>query len=348
MSSGPLVSILIPAYNAGSWIADTIRSALAQTWQRKEIIVVDDGSRDDTAAIARTFESTVLKVVCKDNEGAAATRNRAYALSQGDYIQYLDADDLLSPGKIQRQIDALGDASDRRTLLSCPWGYFAYRPEKARFVETALWEDLSPVEWMVRKFGRNLHQQTATWLTSRELAEAAGPWNTRLLGDDDGDYFGRVLVASSGTKFVREARVYYRLVPSNRLSFIGDSDRKMDAQLASMRASIGYLLALEDSPRVRTALLSYLHCWGQFFHPRRTDIFFELEQMARALGGTFERPPLRAKYRWLEPVVGLSRAWELQIRLPYAKSRVLSEFERLAVSGRRRVGDRSDIRAVDG
>src|SRR5262249_13271987 len=100
----PLVSILIPAFNAQEWIADTIRSALAQTWPKKEIIVVDDGSRDQTLSIAKQFVSKEVSVVAKGNEGAAATRNKAYSLSQGDYIQWLDADDLLAPDKIERQL----------------------------------------------------------------------------------------------------------------------------------------------------------------------------------------------------------------------------------------------------
>ena len=93
----PLVSILIPAYNAGPLLADTVRSALAQSWPRKEIILVDDGSKDDTLAVAKQFESAEVKVVTQANQGAAATRNRAFYLAQGDYIQWLDADDLLSP-----------------------------------------------------------------------------------------------------------------------------------------------------------------------------------------------------------------------------------------------------------
>lgn len=100
----PLVSILIPAYNAEEWIADTIRSAVAQTWPRKEIIVVDDGSTDQTAAIARQFEPHGVRVVSKKNQGAAAARNTAYSLSKGDYIQWLDADDLLAQDKIALQM----------------------------------------------------------------------------------------------------------------------------------------------------------------------------------------------------------------------------------------------------
>ena len=72
----------------------------------------------------------------------------------------------------------------------------------------------------------NLYMQTASWLVSRELAEAAGPWDTRLLGDDDGEYFCRVLLASDGVRFVPEAKVYYRTSGTSSLSYIGNSDKK--------------------------------------------------------------------------------------------------------------------------
>src|SRR5262249_57060076 len=101
----PLVSILTPAYNAAEWIADTLESAVAQTWPRKEIIVVDDGSRDRTLSIAQRFVSRGVKVLSKANAGAAAARNTALSISHGDYIQWLDADDLLAPDKVASQIE---------------------------------------------------------------------------------------------------------------------------------------------------------------------------------------------------------------------------------------------------
>src|ERR1700687_2315947 len=103
----PLVSILIPAFNAQDCISDTLRSAIAQTWERKEIIVVDDGSTDQTLAIARQFESQGVQVITQSNQGAAAARNKALSLSQGDYIQWLDSDDLLGPDKIALQMAAV-------------------------------------------------------------------------------------------------------------------------------------------------------------------------------------------------------------------------------------------------
>ena len=89
----PLVSILIAAYNAENTIADTLKSAIGQTWPRKEVIVVDDGSTDRTAEVVRQFKDVIL--VSTKNQGLSAALNHAFSLSQGDYIQYLDADDLL-------------------------------------------------------------------------------------------------------------------------------------------------------------------------------------------------------------------------------------------------------------
>src|SRR5206468_12705012 len=105
------VSILIPAYNAENWIADTLESAIAQAWPHKEIIVVDDGSTDETLAIARRFEPKGVRVVTQPNQGAAAARNKAFSLSRGDYIQWLDADDLLSRDKVK-----IGRASCRERV----------------------------------------------------------------------------------------------------------------------------------------------------------------------------------------------------------------------------------------
>src|SRR6187399_169174 len=229
----PLVSILIPAYNAEEWIVETIDSALAQTWARKEIIIVNDGSRDQTLAVARRYESGNVKVVTQENQGAAATRNAAFGFSQGDYIQWLDADDLLAPVKVSSQVEVVKRSGSNRTLISGPWGAFRYRAKKATFPVNPLWADLSPAEWLIRKMGQNLHMQTGTWLTSRTLTEAAGPWNTKLLGDDDGEYFCRVLLASDGVRFVPDARVFYRITGTSRLSYIGFSQSKIEAQFLS-------------------------------------------------------------------------------------------------------------------
>jgi glycosyltransferase involved in cell wall biosynthesis len=316
----PLVSILIPAYNAERWIAYTVESAIAQSWARKEIIVVDDGSRDQTAAVARRFASKEVKVVSRPNQGAAAARNHALQLSNGDYIQWLDADDLLAPDKIERQLGALSELDSSRILLSSPWAPFYYRTRPARFVHTSLCQDLSPVEWLLRKMGDNQHLQTATWLTSRELAEAAGPWDTRLLSDDDGEYFCRVLLASKGTRFVSDTGIFYRVTPSNRLSSIGTSDKKKDAMVIGMKLHVQYLRSLEDSERVRKACLAYMQNWYENFYPERPDLVAELQALAAQLQGQLEAPRLRWKYAWMRPIFGWKAAKWAQWTLPQLKA----------------------------
>ena len=324
----PLVSVLIPAYNAEAWISDTLRSAIAQTWEPKEIIVVDDGSTDRTLAVARQFESDQLRVVTHKNQGASATRNKAYSLSKGDYVQFLDADDLMAPDKIARQMEALGPSPNKRTLLSGSWGRFMYRYYRTKFTPSPLWCDLSPVEWLIRKMKLDLYMQTASWLVSRELAEAAGPWDTRLLGDDDGEYFCRVLLASDGVRFVPESKVYYRSAGASSLSYIGHSDRKMAAQWCSMELHIGYIRSLEDSPRVRDACVTYLQNWLVFFYPHRPDLVKQAEEMAVSLGGNLHPPALSWKYSWIAALFGREQARRAQVVLPGIKWSLIRRWDK--------------------
>ncbi|HLH03509.1 MAG TPA: glycosyltransferase [Bryobacteraceae bacterium] len=326
----PLVSILIPAYNAEHWIADTVRSAMAQTWPRKEIIIVDDGSRDQTLASARRFESDSVRVVSQRNQGAAAARNTALSLSRGDYIQWLDADDLLAPDKIERQLAARSAGVGTRTLLSGSWGHFLYRPSKARFLPSSLWTDLSPAEFLLRKLSERIYMQTAVWLVSRELSEAAGPWDTTMISDDDGEYFCRLLLASDGIRFVPEARVYYRIVGASSLSYVGQSNRKLEALWGSMQKHIRALRSLDDSARARAACVTYLQNYAIAFYPLRPDLLAEMRQSAHELGGDIPLPRLPWKYQWIQKTAGWHSAKRAQMFLPQLKWRVIRYWDKLA------------------
>ncbi len=268
--------------------------------------MVDDGSTDQTVKVAQQFESENVRVVTQKQQGAAAARNKAFSLSRGDYIQWLDADDLLAPDKIEKQMNALDHSGGKRTLLSSAWGKFIYRHNRAEFTPTGLWRDLSPVEWLLCKMGDNVYMQTASWLVSRELTEAAGPWDTRLLGDDDGEYFCRVLLASDGVRFVPEAKMYYRGpgLAFRSLSYIGQSDKKLEAHWLSMQYHIGYLRSLEDSERARESCLTYLRTSMIHFYPERLDIVKQAEETAREMGGQLGTPGLSWKYSWIKTMFG--------------------------------------------
>jgi glycosyltransferase involved in cell wall biosynthesis len=124
-----LVSVVIPCYNASHFLVETLESALAQTYTHTEIIVIDDGSTDGTAELIRTYAGKV-KAEFGPNRGVSAARNRGTILAAGEFIQYLDADDLLVADAIERRVAALQSAeadvaySDWEKLVEDPQGDF--------------------------------------------------------------------------------------------------------------------------------------------------------------------------------------------------------------------------------
>ena len=175
---------------------------------------------------------------------------------------------------------------------------------------------------------QNLYMQTASWLFSRELAEATGPWDTRLLGDDDGEYFCRVLLASDGVRFVPGAKVYYRASGASSLSYVGHSEKKMIAQLRSMELHIRYIRSLEDSQRVRDACVTYLQNWLFCFYPDRPDLVKRTEEMAANLGGKLQPPRFSWKYSWIAALFGQQQAKRAQVVLPRIKWSLIRHWDK--------------------
>ena len=162
---------------------------------------------------------------------------------------------------------------------------------------------------------------------SRELTETAGPWNTRLLGDDDGEYFSRVVRLSDGVRFAPHAKTFYRRVASARLSHVGLSNDKLDAHFLAMQLQIRNIRSLEDSERVRSACLTYLQRYMIYFYPERSDIVKELQQVAADLGGYLEMPRLSWKYAWIQKLFGWTAAKRAQVVYNQLKSAILSSWD---------------------
>lgn len=298
-----LVSILIPLYNAEKWLGETVDSALLQTWPHKEIIIVDDGSTDNSLQLAKQYESKIVKVVFQENRGAAAARNKALEYAQGDYIQWLDADDLLARDKIEQQLKAIPNEGNPMVLLTSSWAQFYYRHKNAKFRPDNLWRDLEPVDWLMTKFNENVFMNPAVWLVSRELTELAGPWDARTAPDDDGEYIARVVISSEKVKFVPEARCYYR--KSNPGSLSKDlSDKALEGIFLSITQCIGYLRSLEDSERTRSACLRLLQDNMRRLSQCRADTLKKVNHLAAELGGRLLPPTLNWKYSLAEKIVG--------------------------------------------
>lgn len=302
-----LVSVLIPLFNAEKWLRETVESVLAQTWPNKEIIIVDDGSIDSSLQIAKQYESKMVKVVSQNNQGAPAARNKAFEHAQGDYIQWLDADDLLAPDKIERQIRAVESEGGWKTLLTASWAKFYYRYHKAKFKPDSLWQDLSPVEWLIIKFNENTFMNPATWLMSHRLAELSGPWDKRLIKDQDGEYICRVIARSEAVKFVPEARCYYR--KSNPRSVSKDlSEKACESIFLAISLSIGYLRSLQDNDRTKAACLQLLQDNMGSFYPDHVNVLKKANDLAGQLGGRLVPPTLSWRYSLARKVLGATLA----------------------------------------
>jgi glycosyltransferase involved in cell wall biosynthesis len=300
--STPLVSIVIPCHNAARWLRSTLESALAQTWPRVEIILVDDGSRDDSLAMARGFEDRGLRVVSQANRGASAARNRGLELAGGDFIQFLDADDLLAPGKIAVQMARLA-AAPAGCIASGEWARFQGEPGEAVFTAQPNWRDMAGVDFMLLHYDHGWMMPPIAWLCPRSAIEAAGPWREDLSLNDDGEYFCRVMLRSPGIVFSPGSRAYYRSgLPSSL------SDRRDETALRSLARSIeantGALLAREQSARVRQACAN---AWRQVaceLYPRLPGQAGDAERRALALGGARRRIEGGRLVRWTDRLFG--------------------------------------------
>lgn len=304
----PVVSVIIPCHNAEHWLAETLESALAQTLRQREIIVVDDGSTDGSLAVARKFEERGVRVVTQRNAGAAAARNTGLKLALGDYLQFLDADDLLAPDKLSLQVQLLRTQGNDR-IATCAWGRFTTDAADYPLSEPqTLWQNLAPVDWLVLAAEHNLMMATATWLLPRALVDRIGPWNTdhRTNPIDDMDYFDRARAVSRGVLFCPDTRTYYRSEIPGSLSRIR-SDAAWQAVSETLHRSTDLLLKLEDSPRTRHAAATRLQRYIYESYPAQPALARAAAARVAALGGSDLQPEFGPVRRRLARLVG----WKL-------------------------------------
>jgi glycosyltransferase involved in cell wall biosynthesis len=311
--ASPLVSIIIPCYNAAAWLAETVESALAQNWSNCEIVVVNDGSTDDSLAIARRFIPRGVQVVDQKNLGAAAARNRGLREARGTFIQYLDADDLISADKISAQLALLQDRP-AGTIATCSWGRFHSDPTTAQFVDHAVFRDFAPVDFLVLAAETGAMMHPSAWLLPRAIAEKAGPWDESLSLNDDGEYFCRVLLASEGMAYSFAGRSYYRSDLDNSLSR-QRGEKARDSQFRSVALIEQQLLKAESSARTRRAAANYYQRFIYDFFPTPGNLMKASQQRIDALGGSsLTKPAMGPRTAALAAVIGWKNVWRLKHR----------------------------------
>jgi glycosyltransferase involved in cell wall biosynthesis len=251
-------SILIPCFNAADFIASTLDSVIKNITPEDEIVIVDDHSQDPSFEIARQFLSgkdVNYQLVVNPSKGGCSARNHALSLARGEWIQWLDADDILGSGKIMRHRMKL--QKHRKSIVICPFLPFIHNPRTGTIKENRDWdcsEFMSNADWLAS--GRMTIP--ACWMGNKELFEKAGPWNPNLKVNQDGEYFARVLSEAEFVIFDAEVSVWYRRGVSESVShFTPEKAESLFSSIDSIRDSA---LALEDSPRMRQMLANkYQH-----------------------------------------------------------------------------------------
>lgn len=304
------VSVLIPAYNAAAFIGQAIESVLCQTWPNLEVIVIDDGSQDDTLARASAYVGSQVQVISQPNAGASAARNRAFAMATGEYIQYLDADDLLHPDKIRAQMQCLAQHPQAR-LSSSAWAMFYDVPDEKELRPSILWQNYTnPIQWLIDAWENGVWMQPSAWLVHRSLINAAGPWNERLSLHDDGEFFSRVLLQSQEIVFCAAAKSFYRKGISTSLSSIRSKKAAL-SHLAVCQAYETTLLATQDTKQTRQACANNYQRLIYEYYPDYSEIRRVAQERIRILGGSTVLPASTPLFQRLDNVLG----WQMSKRL---------------------------------
>jgi glycosyltransferase involved in cell wall biosynthesis len=221
----PIVSVIMPAYNARRFIDDALKSALNQTLTDVEIIVVDDGSKDDTAEHVRRNYPQVL-CFTKTNGGASSARNYGMEKSTGEFIAFLDADDAWHPEKLEAQVAlmrAYPDAQLCRTGLSED----PISPNTSILGRTP---GAVPPHQLTKTFAESFFNPffaTSAVMIKRSAYERVGNFDTRLKVSEDVDYYLRVLVDAPIVPIVSGVALHKRPVDGS----LGDDSESGYLQL---------------------------------------------------------------------------------------------------------------------
>jgi glycosyltransferase involved in cell wall biosynthesis len=212
-------SAIIPVYNGSRYLAATLDSVLAQTYPLHEIIVIDDGSTDDSPAILRSYGDR-LRVTRQENRGVAVARNAGLRQASGDVITFIDQDDLWLPRRTEALIGAL--RSNPKALVAI--GQVEVLYERARPPSNL---DL---------FGTTLREfLVGSMCVRKEVFDLIGPFNTGLGYADDTDFYMRRREAEIETVYVDDITLQYRLHESNTSA---DRDTTQANLLSALRESL--------------------------------------------------------------------------------------------------------------
>ncbi len=198
----PLVSILIPVYNAREWLPAAIESALAQTAPRVEVIVLDDGSTDGSYEAAEAFGGRI-QLSRQPNGGQNVSRNRLTAMSAGEWLVYLDADDELAPDAVEKRLASAGDAGAVFGTMHLQHYRGATMLRREAF-PAANYPDPFAAAFLWK------YPNTSSFTFRRTAVDAVGGWNEAIRSCTDYDLYFRLLLAGARFAAAPDSLSIYR------------------------------------------------------------------------------------------------------------------------------------------
>ena len=302
-----LVSTIIPVYNRPRLLGEAVDSVLEQTYRPIEIIIVDDGSTDETGSVADSFAAKyphLVHVVHKKNEGPGCARETGRLLAKGEFIQYLDSDDLLMPNKFEFQVAGL------KQNPHCAVSY-----GKTKFYWNGGVPSDSPwkrtgehIPTMFPSFLKSRWWGTSTPLYRRELVDKVGPWEP-LLNEEDWEYDCRIAAFGVNLHYCAEFVSNQRDHLGSRLSRFGSTEKKKLAHRAKAHcliykhantAGINHFVP-EMQHFARELFLISRQC-GAAGLPNESKMLFELSR--KASGPIKGRKPDFQIYAFLSRIFG--------------------------------------------
>lgn len=315
-----LVSVIIPVFNRANLLVEAVDSVFQQTYPYIEIIIVNDGSTDHTGAVAedlRNDSEVPISVLHQGNSGPGAARQRGLEQACGDYIQFLDSDDLLLPGKFSAQVEAL------QSRPECGISYgpsaqdnYAFHPPLRDWPMRATGQAISHL------FPRLLIERwwtTSSPLYRHDLLATIGPWQS-WINEEDWEYDSRCGATGTPLAWVEEPCSIRRIhLSEDHLSHRGGSDPRKLADRAKARQSL-FNCALAsgvtlDSPEMKHFSRSAFLLARQCAEAGLEDQACDLHQLARTACETGKEPVDLRFFGWIAPRLGWRRTSRLSNRL---------------------------------
>jgi glycosyltransferase involved in cell wall biosynthesis len=298
MQEFPKVSIIIPCYNALPYIKETLESVLRQTYKNIELIIVDDGSTDGSFEFLNSLKLPNLILKKNKSKGACSARNYGLEFATGDYIQFLDADDLLSNNKIEEQVKLIANKAHCIAICSTSHFYNDFRDGKVVDKEFMMSTN-EPTQFLLKLFGGNgiNHSMVSqhAYLTPRSIIEKIDGWNEQLLKDQDGEFFTRVVMASKGIYYSPTVYAYYRKHVHGKNIANQNQYKHITSQLEALRSKIEQLSIASDTIDFKNAFALQYKILAINAYPEYIDIYKQAIESSEALGGSKYLPVLGGK-----------------------------------------------------